>query len=348
MTTDQKDRMTDATTTPVPRGTSPTGWIPPIARHVQEIDIVCSAGGGSPYEGGHHLLVHHFTMIEPGGEVKRFCDSDCVREHYRFLWHQFTEQLDREFAERLLAEPEAFWATRQRAEAAEPEAPAEPDAWDDDDDDQDAVDTSRWEAEHRRNGYPVGRWEDGRVVVDVPPPPPPPPPPALPPPAPVAPATPARTLRFATGTPDVPEGLFFQEEPGLSFEEWQARAHAAGARSWRVIGSWPANLGHRARGGVIHTFRIRPRGSGRMRRLWSETTECGQIVEQPGRWVRGRGVLAQTTCLVCRTVVRERHERDRTTDLADLLLDEYEWQEQEAAYHREQEARLATDPAEPR
>lgn len=65
----------------------------------QEIDIVCSGAGGRPYDGDHRLFANHYMIIEPNGTVKRFCDSDCLREHYAFLWQQFKEQLAREHEE---------------------------------------------------------------------------------------------------------------------------------------------------------------------------------------------------------------------------------------------------------
>jgi hypothetical protein len=71
----------------------------PAPKRFQEIDIQCSGAGGRPYDGAHHVGADHFMMIEPGGTVKRFCDSDCVREHYAFLWQQFQDQLRREYEE---------------------------------------------------------------------------------------------------------------------------------------------------------------------------------------------------------------------------------------------------------
>lgn len=32
-----------------------------------------------------------FTMIEPGGVVRQFCDDDCLRTYYQARWDRFLE-----------------------------------------------------------------------------------------------------------------------------------------------------------------------------------------------------------------------------------------------------------------
>lgn len=65
----------------------------------KEIDLFCT-GAGLPEEVGHKLLADHFLVVEPDGTLKRFCDSDCLREHYAHLWEQFKERLEQQAQER--------------------------------------------------------------------------------------------------------------------------------------------------------------------------------------------------------------------------------------------------------
>lgn len=261
----------------------------------QEIDIVCSAATGAPYTGGHHLFSRHFTVIEATGTVKRFCDADCVRRHYAYLRRQAAEGPDR------------AWDEPLQVEGAEPGV----------------VDPGRLEAEEdvcRCTGCSTTRWEDGNGTgaPTITPPPPPP-------------VAPSPTLVLARATDAVPEGSFSPEIPGLDRLEWEARAQAAGAASWEAIGPRPATLGWRW-SRTMHVFRTAPRGSGKKRHLWSQTTECGQIAEPGGRWVVRIGILAATTCLTCRTVVRERYERYERDEDADAVADAYDQQQWESQW----------------
>jgi hypothetical protein len=59
--------------------------------------IVCSGSHGAPYDGAHHVGPSEgFTVIEPGGTVRQFCDGDYLRGHYRHRWEAFLAELGRE------------------------------------------------------------------------------------------------------------------------------------------------------------------------------------------------------------------------------------------------------------
>lgn len=126
---------------------------------------------------------------------------------------------------------------------------------------------------------------------------------------------------------DVPEGIFFPEREDRMEHERQATAFAA--RSWRATGGRTVALARKFGPQTIHALRTAPRGYGKRRRLWQQTTECGQITD--AGWAAWPDRLDLTTCLTCRRVVRERHEQDDTyglTGAADALLDEYDDQQE--------------------
>ena len=54
---------------------------------------VCSAANGRPYEGQHTLVENarggSYVVIEPGGMLRQFCDSDCLRQFYAWSEKQF-------------------------------------------------------------------------------------------------------------------------------------------------------------------------------------------------------------------------------------------------------------------
>lgn len=154
----------------------------------------------------------------------------------------------------------------------------------------------------------------------------------------------------------VPEGIFYPERPLLSDVEWRAEALAAGRRSWAVIGGRPAWIVERLTTGVKHALRDAPRGYGRRRRQWRQTTQCGQFM--PDFVVPDgcpTGLLRDTTCLSCRKVVREWFEVQVSQgEGADDLLDTYDellvfWQEQawriQAEWHRPDSVPLWNVPA---
>lgn len=115
--------------------------------------------------------------------------------------------------------------------------------------------------------------------------------------------------RLATGG-SVPEGIFYPLRPELTDAEWRAEALAAGATCWRVIGTRPSILVQKSTG-VLHALRSQPRGYGKRRRMWEQTTECGMMFRlRTPREDRPTSPLSATTCLSCRKVVRERFEND--------------------------------------
>lgn len=110
---------------------------------------------------------------------------------------------------------------------------------------------------------------------------------------------------------DVPEGIFYPVRPHLTDAEWRAEALAAGAALWRVIGKRQVYLVGTA-SGVWHALRTGPRGHGKRRRLWDQTSECGLMFSlSDAIRERLRKVdMAGVTCLSCRKTVRERAERE--------------------------------------
>jgi hypothetical protein len=68
------------------------------------------------YDSGHRCATNggYFTVIEPSRQVLRFCDSDCLREHYRVMWDRFKARLDAEMDEMIAEERER---ERQRIDA---------------------------------------------------------------------------------------------------------------------------------------------------------------------------------------------------------------------------------------
>ena len=129
----------------------------------------------------------------------------------------------------------------------------------------------------------------------------------------------------------VPEGIFYPERPDLrqGTPEWREEALEAGRALWRMIGARPAWIVLRRGTGVKHALRNQPRGHGRLRREWQRTTECGQCY--PHLTIPEglpTDILAHTTCLMCRKVVRERYEDDLRYgfgDDGDRAADEYDW-----------------------
>lgn len=145
--------------------------------------------------------------------------------------------------------------------------------------------------------------------------------------------------------PRVPEGIFYPLRPNLTHAEWEDEAYAAGEALWQAIGSRPTVLVQKY-GGVWHALRSKPRGYGKRRRLWEQTTECGMLFNlRIPRAERPTSPLAATTCLACRKTVRERAERDIEygdfdTDQVEDALVEYErfyaddWWRIQADWHK--------------
>lgn len=71
------------------------------------MSLQCSGTNGRPYDGSHVVGEPHYLVIEPDGTVKRFCESDCLREHYAFLWQQFRDGVADEIAEGARLDDEA-------------------------------------------------------------------------------------------------------------------------------------------------------------------------------------------------------------------------------------------------
>jgi hypothetical protein len=156
-----------------------------------------------------------------------------------------------------------------------------------------------------------------------------------------------KSPRVKTTGDGVPEGIFYPQKDDESWRnpekaaEWQTKAIAAGQAAWRAIGDRKVILGRRHGHATVHAFRTSPRGHGKRRIHYRNTTECGQFFEQPGYWALDPGVLSQATCLSCRSVVRERWELDQAMGSdADDLLAEYdaqrfeEWWQVQAEWHK--------------
>lgn len=125
---------------------------------------------------------------------------------------------------------------------------------------------------------------------------------------------------------DVPERLCYPKREGLTYEEHHKESIEKARASWRAIGNRPTYMVRTATG-TIHALRSEPRGYGKRRREWERTTECGLMFA--GLTSRNGAPtcrLITTTCLACRTVVRERYEMwcEYDDPLADEAADEYE------------------------
>lgn len=63
---------------------------------IRNTALRCSGADGLPYDGDHTVSDRHYLVIEPSGRLKRFCDSDCLREHYALLDAEFRASLQAE------------------------------------------------------------------------------------------------------------------------------------------------------------------------------------------------------------------------------------------------------------
>ena len=47
----------------------------------------CSGANGFPYEGQHTIDPKHpgYILVLPGGDIKYFCDTDCLAKHYAMI-----------------------------------------------------------------------------------------------------------------------------------------------------------------------------------------------------------------------------------------------------------------------
>jgi hypothetical protein len=122
-----------------------------------------------------------------------------------------------------------------------------------------------------------------------------------------------------------PEDVLVWHREGEDGDDHQAlryRAVEQARRVWGTIGSTPVQLACSWQG-TVHVLRMEPRGYGKKKLRWRETTECGQIAEPTHGWSVQAGRLEDTACLTCRKLVHERYEHDRVYLSAEQLATKY-------------------------
>lgn len=130
---------------------------------------------------------------------------------------------------------------------------------------------------------------------------------------------------------DFPRGLtvrfWLDYLEGESREQRDERHAALQKISWEAVRDRIVLLGSRRYGQqTVHAFRTGPRGYGKRRHRWRDTTECGQMIESDWYWETLYGPLWGATCLSCLKTATERfgdHEiEDYFGDIADEMLGE--------------------------